>query len=413
MNRETYSRKDMEERLLRKVKKDIQCEHDIELMSLRERDDFSSEFEYFLEILSLGIYPQKFKERFNKPLAGLYCVQVPLELFDALGFHPFRLCSGSLAIQRLSSGRVPSLTCPIIKSCLSSFYLDESMEKLCDLIVIPTTCDWNAKLPEIIGDKANSIHIMELPHIKESERGRERWIQEVYELKKVLEVHAGRRLNRRQLSSSIKKYMSAWQVLGQLIELRRRGAISGTWSIIIANAFMLDNVESWTEKVKQVLKNYNVPKKKNNPDVFLTGSPVFFPNLKISELIEEAGMFIAGDELCTSERNLTGATICDDYSEHGILKTLAERYQLSCSCPSFADNYRRAKNILDTMRIHNIKGVIYHILKGCHPYDIESFYFEKMIKENGYHFIKIETDYSHEDRQNILIRLEAFRETLC
>ena len=404
---------DREERLLQKVKNDIHQEYDVELASLRERSDFSLEFEYFLEVLSLGIYPQKFKERFKKSLAGLYCIQAPLELFDALGFHPFRLCSGSFATQRLSSGHVPDLMCPIIKSCLSSFYLDESIEKLCDLIVIPTTCDWNVKLPEMIGNRSKSIHIMELPHIKESERGRERWIQEVYELKNVLEVHAGKRINLRQLRLSIKKYMNAWRVLGQLIELRRKGAISGTWSIVIANAFMLDNVESWTEKAEVVLKNYNMPKEKKNPDVFLAGAPIFFPNLKISELIEEAGMFIAGDELCTSERNLVGASVYDDYSEYGLIRALAERTHLSCSCPTFTDNNRRIKNILDTMRAHNIKGVIYYILKGCHPYDIESFQFEKTIKENGFHYIKIETDYSQTDRQQILVRLEAFRETLC
>jgi len=412
MNSEISSRKNLEEGVLQKVKRNIQQEYDIQLASLRERDDYSSEFEYFLQILSLGIYPQKFKERFNQPLVGLYCIQVPLELFDALGFHPFRLCSGSLATQRLSSAHIPALTCPIIKSCLSSFYLEESLEKLCELIVIPTTCDWNVKLPELIGKRANSIHIMELPHLKESERGRQRWLEEVYELKRALEKHAGHRLNHRQLCSSIDKYLRAWQALGRLIELRRERAISGTWSIVLANAFMLDNIESWTEKVELVLKNYHRPKKKDKPDVFLAGSPVSFPYLKISELIEETGMFIAADELCTSERNLTGAPVYDDPSEYGLLKALAERYQLSCSCPTFTDNERRVKNILEIMRTHKIKGVVYHILKGCHPYDLESLHFEKTIKENGFHFIKIETDYSKEDRQNILTRLEAFRETL-
>jgi benzoyl-CoA reductase/2-hydroxyglutaryl-CoA dehydratase subunit BcrC/BadD/HgdB len=402
----------LQENMKKRVKKDILREYDAQFTSLRERDDYSPEFEYFLEILSLSIYPQQFKERFKKPLVGLYCIQAPLELVDALGFHPFRLCSGSMAAQRLSSAYVPALACPIIKSCLSSFCLDESIEKLCDLIVVPTTCDWNVKLPELIGERANSIHIMELPHVKENERGRQRWIHEVHELKKVLQAHAGKPLNRRQLCSSIDKYMRAWQVLGKLIELRRKKVISGTWSIILMNAFMLDNIESWTEKVEEVLGNYHMPEKENNPRVFLAGSPVFFPYLKISELIEDAGMFIAADELCTSERNLTGAPVYEDSSEYGLIRALAERYQLSCSCPTFIDNDRRVKNILDTMRVCNIKGVVYHILKGCHPYDIESFQFEKTIKENGFHFIKIETDYSGGDEQNILTRLEAFKETL-
>lgn len=401
----------MEEQLLQKVNRDIQEEYDMELASLRERDDFSSEFEYFLKTLCLSIYPERFRERFDKPLVGLYCIQVPLELFDALGFHPFRLCGGSLATQRLPSSYMPCLACPVIKSYLGSFYLDKSLEKLCDLIIIPTTCDWNTKLPEMVQDMANNIHIMELPHLKRSEKTQKRWLEEVYELKRILEDSAGKRLNRRMLLASIERYIEAWMVLGQLIQLRRKKAISGTWSIVLANAFMLDDVELWTEKVKEVLKNYNRPKDKN-PDVFLAGSPLFFPYLKISELIEQAGMDIIADELCTSERILTGAPVYDEPSEYGLIKALAERYQLSCSCPTFVNNDRRIKNILHTMRSHNIKGVIYHLLKGCHPYDIESFQFEKIVKENGFHFIKIETDYSREDRQNILIRLEAFRQML-
>ncbi|MCK4994315.1 MAG: 2-hydroxyacyl-CoA dehydratase [Candidatus Omnitrophica bacterium] len=395
-----------------KIKKEIQEEYRRQADSLRKRDDFREELEYFLEILSLPISPREVKKRFSGPFVGLYCIQAPLELFDALGFHPIRLCSGSLAIQRLSAPFLPALSCPLIKSCISAFYLDESIEKLCDIVVVPTTCDWNTKLPEMIPEKASPLYIMELPHIKESERGQIRWLEEIYELKRFLQQRAGRKLNRRQLQISVNKYMKGWQVFGRLIEFRRKRLICGTWSIVLANAFMIDDVESWTERVNIVLKNYGNPKGNSNPGVFLAGSPVFFPYLKISELIEEAGMDILADELCTSER-LMASVVYDEPSEYGLLKALSERYHLPCSCPTYIDNDRRLKNILNTMRAYNIKGIVYHLLKGCHPYDIESFYFEKVIKENGFHFLKIESDYSREDRQNILARLEAFRETLC
>lgn len=399
-------------KLQRKVREEIQEEYNREALFLRERHNFSPSLEYFLGVLSLTAFPERSKGVFNRPLAGLYCVQAPLELFDAFGFHPIRLCSGSLASQRLSSAFLPALSCPIIKSRVGAFYMEQSLEKLCDIIVAPTTCDWNTKLPEMTGDKGKSVYIMELPHIKESERGQKRWLEEIYDLKRVLERRTGRQFNNKQLQVSIDKYMRAWDVFGQIIELRRKRLISGAWSIVLANAFMIDDVESWTEKARDVLKNYSKPKPSNDPGVFLAGSPVFFPYLKVPELIEEAGMFISADELCTSERIMSGAPVCDDYSEYGLLKALAERSHLSCSCPTYVDNDRRVKNILTTMRECNIKGVVYHLLKGCHPYDIESFNFEKMIKENGFHFIKIETDYSREDRQSILARLEAFRETL-
>lgn len=404
--------KNIETPLRQRIEKEIQEEYNRQIVSSKARDDFCKELEYFLEVLAWPVFPQNVKERFDGPLAGLYCIQAPLELFDALGFHPIRLCCGSSAARELSSPFLPALACPLIKSCVGAFYREYSLEKLCDLVIVPTTCDWNAKLPELLGAKGKLIHIMELPHIKESERGQKRWLEEIYELKRVLQRHVGRPLDRKQLLISISKYMQAWAVFGQLLEFRRKRLISGTWGIILANAFMLDNVESWTERVKAVLKNCGQPEENDNPNVLLAGSPVFFPNLKIPELIEEAGMFIAADELCTSERIMAGVPAFDDVSEYGLLKALAGGYQLPCSCPTFTDNDRRVKNILTTLHAHNIKGVIYHLLKGCHPYDIESFHFEKVIKENGFRFLKVETDYSGQDRQNILARLEAFRETL-
>jgi benzoyl-CoA reductase/2-hydroxyglutaryl-CoA dehydratase subunit BcrC/BadD/HgdB len=43
---------------------------------------------------------------------------------------------------------------------------------------------------------------------------------------------------------------------------------------------------------------------------------------------------------------------------------------------------------------------------------MESFYFEKTVKKKDFRLLKIETDFSKEDKQNILTRLEAFKETL-
>lgn len=395
----------------KRISMEIQREYSNQINSLKQRPDFHRQLEYFLNVLSLPISPQDIPKKFNTPLIGIYCIQAPLELFDALGFTPIRLCSGSQPRQRLSAPFMPVLSCPLIKSCAGGFFQKQSLEKLCDIIIIPTTCDWNTKLPELIKNKTKSLYIMELPHIKESERGRKRWIEEIYALKGFLQQYSGKQLNRKRLILSIDKYMRAWQTFQQLIDLKRNGQIQGTWNIIIANAFMLDTPESWTEKVNAVIDNFRKQKTNNNPNVFLAGSPVSFPYLKIPELIEEAGLNITADELCTSER-VIASVVSLDPSEYGLFNALADRYHLACSCPTYTDNHRRVTNILNTMRTYNIPGLIYHQLKGCHPYDIESFYFEKIIKENGFHFLKIETDYCKEDRQNILIRLEAFKETL-
>lgn len=378
---------------------------------LKKRNDYCKEFDYFLETLFLANNPSKFKGRFNKPLAGLYCISTPLEIFDVFGFHPIRLHCGLLPVHKLSFSYLPTTICPAIKSCIGQFYTDISLESLCEIIVIANSCYEKTKSLEIVKDKVKKLYVMEIPLDKESEKNQKRWLEEVYELKRNLEIYTGKKFNRKSFLNSINKYIRAWELFGRLTEMKRSGLISEVWSIILANAFMLDDADSWSDKVGELIDNYKGRKNDKEPRVFLVGSPLFFPYLKIAELIEEVGMFVAADDLCTSERIFAGV-VYKDSSEYGLLRAVSERYQLPCQCPIFPDNSYRVKNILEIMHRHNIKGVVFHLLKGCHIFDIATYWFEKIIKENGFRFIKIETDYSPEDRENIITRLEAFKEML-
>lgn len=396
-----------------RYREDVRKEYEYCIASLKKREDYRKEFEPFLETLTMSCFPEKFlNEKLKRPCVGLYCVQAPLELFDSLGFHPIRLCNASQIAQRISSASIPVLTCPFIKSFLGSLYLGLSPVLICDLLVIPTTCDWAVKLPRLIQDRDTPpIHCMDLPHGRHEERGGTRWLEEIIELKKILQKISGKRVNRKKLLQSIHTYTLAWNAFEKLIDLKRTGTISGVWSIILANSFLLEPVEKWTEKINHIVLT-SKRQKIEKPGVFLVGTPVYFPYVKIAKLIEEAGMFIAADDLCTSERIMKTPPAYNDLSEYGLLQGLAESHRLPCSCPTFLDYEQQIKNCITLMRKQNIKGVVYHILKGCHPFDIEVHAFEKAVKEQGFHFIKIETDFSRVDSQNISIRLEAFKETL-
>lgn len=395
----------------KKYLNEIQSEYESERLVLRSRDDFSRELEHFIETLSLYTYPERFTQRFSRPIAGFYCVPVPLELLDAFGYHPVRFCRGSASLQKISSFNLPALSCPLIKSCLGSFYLEESLEKKAKLLIISHTCDWMVRFPEISSQTPGLFYTLDLPHIRETDRSRKRWQEEVFALKRHLEFLSGKKLSRKKLSDSILKYTNAWKLFNQVIDLRRRGLIPGVWFTLIANSFMIDDVGSWARQIELFLKKYpDGTRKQTGPRVFLSGSPLVFPNLKLAGLIEDAGMYIAADNLCTSEK-LYNALSCDDLSDYGLLKALAEGCQLPCSCPTFSVNETRIENTLALMKDFDIQGLIHCVLKGCHPFDIESFILEKRIKESGYRFIKIETDYSREDKEVILTRLEAFKQT--
>lgn len=388
-------------------------EYDRQAHNLRKRNDFIKEYDYFLDIILLSIYPDKYKARFNKPIIGFYCLPGPLEIFDSLGLFPVRLWGCSSHMHKFSSGLLPAVTCPIIKSCVGSFFSEQSMERACDVIVLPNTCSCKTKALETINNKSGNFYFMDVPRSKDTERGRKRWVEEVYALKKYLEKYTGKSCDRKNILSSISKYTDAVETFKRLVELRRNRSIPGTWAIVLANAFMLDEVLSWTSKVNELINNYKaVLPHVESPKIFLAGSPLFFPYLKITDLIEKAGMFIAADDLCSSER-LFHAVTYKEVSEYGLFEAIADRYLLPCKCPTFADTEQKANNILEIMRNYGINALIYHVLKGCYLFEAESYQLEKLIKKNGFYFIKIETDYSVEDTGNIMARLESFKAMLC
>ena len=205
--------------------------------------------------------------------------------------------------------------------------------------------------------------------------------------------------------------MKAYQALSELIQLRRLQKVPPLHFAAITNSFVYDDVNEWIIHVNRYIDALNRTPEEKTP-VFLAGSPILFPNYKLLTLIENAGMSVVADDLCSMERVFPGATCYEDRSEYGLMRALAERNHKACICPTFADNQRRVNSMQNVLLKENIKGIVYHVLKGCHPYDIESVIIEKKLKASGYRFLKIETDYVEEDEQNIITRLEAFRQTL-
>jgi benzoyl-CoA reductase/2-hydroxyglutaryl-CoA dehydratase subunit BcrC/BadD/HgdB len=130
-------------------------------------------------------------------------------------------------------------------------------------------------------------------------------------------------------------------------------------------------------------------------------------------VLEEAGLVAVMDDLCSSERLFPGAVFYDDLSEHGLLKALAQRYHQGCLCPTFADNDRRVNNITAPAHKKLYRGVVFHVLKGCHPFDLESLSLEAKLKDEGLKYLKLETDHTAEDVQTLLTRLEAFGSSLA
>ena len=76
------------------------------------------------------------------------------------------------------------------------------------------------------------------------------------------------------------------------------------------------------------------------------------------------------------------------------------------------DTDKRWYRIKQLIEKYKVDGVIYHVLRGCLVYDYEYLSLEKKLEELGVKVLRIETDYSEEDVEQLRIRLEAFIEVI-
>jgi benzoyl-CoA reductase/2-hydroxyglutaryl-CoA dehydratase subunit BcrC/BadD/HgdB len=390
---------------------------------LRAREDYQPAYDSFLQLarnLADPLQPPVSGDSGGRKPLGLFCVQAPLELVHAAGFQPFRIFCGSYAAGNLASGNLPALICPLIRSIMGMLLGRNRADGHRNgnpnpPLVLPTTCDWVVGLPQIMDlsglPQVEEIHWLEMPHFRETTKSRQRWLQEVHSLKEFLEKISGQKITRANLAASIALYQRAFALVTTLSSLRSEGRLASVWFFLLLNTLLAAPLEEWLENVEKLIAQLP-PKEDERPRVFLAGSPIFFPNFKLPLLMEEAGLFLAGDDICSAERFLPGRIAVSDPSMAGMLEALAQHYHQGCLCPVFADNERRVHNILGQRHQKKISGVVFIVLKGCHPYDLESYTLEKQLKDEGLSFLRLESDYSAEDNRNLLTRLEAFRHTL-
>ncbi|HPL89746.1 MAG TPA: 2-hydroxyacyl-CoA dehydratase family protein, partial [Caldisericia bacterium] len=142
----------------------------------------------------------------------------------------------------------------------------------------------------------------------------------------------------------------------------------------------------------------------HKPRILLTGVPLPHQAEKVLKLIEEAGAVVVAQENCTGLK-----PIVDPVSEQGdLLENIARKYfKLPCSVmmPN-KDRFGLLDSLIEKFRPH---GVIDLVWQACHTYNIESVLVKKHVQEKWrLPFLKIETDYSPSDTEQLRIRIEAF-----
>jgi len=172
---------------------------------------------------------------------------------------------------------------------------------------------------------------------------------------------------------------------------------------------MLPMLEAALAKLQKRVADGVYHGKKDSPRVLVSGCPVGGDATKIFNIIEEAGGVIVYLDACTGMKAYAG------HFEEGApdpYRSVSKRYlDVPCSC--MTPNDRRLSEldlIIDKFKPDVIIDVVLH---ACHSYNIESSKVKTHVEtRHKKPFLKIETDYSQGDVEQIRTRVEAVLETV-
>ncbi|MDO4797132.1 MAG: 2-hydroxyacyl-CoA dehydratase family protein [Coriobacteriales bacterium] len=391
------------------------------LRRMRELGSMPDEMSPFFDVLDrVYVQGQDVRRPQGTKTVGTYCVQVPHELVYAAGAQPVKLCSGHYTAFSIGDDVVARDACPLVKAIAGFKHMGTlPVYENCSLMVVPTTCDCKKKIAGLLQEMC-PVHILPIPANKEDEDV-ERFVEELYGLAHAISRVTGRAITCESLSDAVNRTGYAQRELSRFLNIKRHtiNALYGTHAMVAMNAASYLDADAWAHAMcslndaleRRARTNERVTHK-DLPRIMITGSPIVFPNLKIPLLIEETGGIVVADETCMGQRGMSDPVVPTDSSFDGLMRALAIRALRPCPCPTFANNEQRLYRLRQMIRDLHVEGVVYHVLRGCLVYDYEYRLVEEELERLGIPVIRLESDYTDQDVEQLRIRTEAFVEMI-
>ncbi len=371
--------------------------------------DLVQEFASVREINMMRIKEAKDNGR---KVVGVYCTYCPQELILAAGAIPVSLCGTSEAPIAAAEETLPRNLCPLIKSSYGFAVTDTCpFFHFSDLVIGETTCDGKKKMFEIMQD-IKPVHVMQLPHLNNTQASFDLWVDELRRLKSRLEDDLNVKISDKDIWKAVdvinreKKAMKAIFDLNQADPPPLSGIelLTVAWSRSFSSdkGEMIDNMNGMVREVGLKEKSKGLPA----PRVLLTGCPVGLGSEKVIHLTEELGAHVVAMENCSGYKTLELQT---DTSGDDPIVALAEKYlAIPCSCMS--PNPYRIELLNSMINDFKVDAVIDLTWQACHTYNIEAYEVGKLVKQKGLPYLHLESDYSTSDLESLKVRIEAMLE---
>ncbi len=291
---------------------------------------------------------------------------------------------------------------------------EERLYQMLDLFIVPVT-DQNIKtIADCFNFFANdNVFRYGVPHQKD-ERAFEYYLAGLYALKTKLEEFTGNKIEDERLKEAIDLCNRMRELLKEISSLRRseKPPVTGYEFVKLNHAsyiadkeFLIGALESMLTELRE-----RTPENPKGPRILLTGSTLAMGDYKVLEMAEEAGASIVVEEFAEGMRHYW-----ENVQVNGdLMEALADRYFRRREPPAwFRPSRERLDYLIQLARDFDVDGIIWYQLMYRSSYDIQAFYFEKMVnKELDIPVLKIESDYDVSERGPLRTRLETFVEII-
>ena len=346
----------------------------------------------------------------GKKVFGWLCTYVPEEVIMAAGALPVRI-TGYNQEMELEDGNAYLYinNCSFSRSCLQLGIRKEY--DFLDGVVGGSTCDGARRLFDLWRYylKPPFFHIMTVPR-KSHERAHQLYYSQVEDFKNHLEEFMGVKITDEALLESIKIMNDSRSLLKELYELRKmdKPLITGQETMEVLNgSFRMpkEQFNAWLRELIDDLKKTGTghPAKAR---LMLIGSVMTNPEFIKS--IEELGVIVVTDELCTSTRYWSDPVVLE--GAKNPLEAISRRYLSNFPCARMYPSTDRFDRVVKLAREARVDGIISETIRYCVPYAHDIPLISDRLKAENIPLLTLDVEYGTSGSGQIRTRVQAFLE---
>jgi benzoyl-CoA reductase subunit C len=346
----------------------------------------------------------------GKKVFGWLCTYVPEEIIHAAGALPVRITGYSQEME-LEDGNAYLYinNCSFSRSCLQ-LGLRKEYDFL-DGVVGGSTCDGARRLFDLWRYylKPPFYHVMTVPR-KSHERAHQLYYSQVEDFKKHLEEYLELTITDEALLHSIQVLNESRFLLKDLYDLRKldEPLISGQETMEVLNASFRMVKEDFNVALRQLIGEIKQRDAGIRPKARLMLVGSVMNNPEFIKSIEELGVIVVTDELCTSTRYWSDPVVLE--GARNPLEAISRRYLNNFPCARMYPGTERFDRIVKLAQEARVDGIISETIRYCVPYAHDIPLLSNRLKEENIPLLTLDVEYGTSGSGQVRTRVQAFLE---